>query len=274
MKTRNRLIVLFILAFPFVVLFGFLLSQVVGPLPPVQSLPNPNGYEDLVKASKMIVNDTGNYNESNLQQLQKVIDSDSNALQLARTGLQEQCRVPLEFSQTYISNHLAELSSLKQLARTFLAEGQLAELENRPNDAAKSYLDTIHLGNESARGGVLIDALVGIAIQNIGTIHLTNLIAQLDANSCRETATVLETLDSQRPTWNEIMQQEKIWRKAFEQLQKVPASKMPMMERMAAKTDQTCELKFNTQEQKTRRAMIDLAARLRIGQWQTACERR
>ena len=43
-KTRNRLIVLFIFGFPFMVLLGFLVSQLVGPLPPIQPLPNPNGY--------------------------------------------------------------------------------------------------------------------------------------------------------------------------------------------------------------------------------------
>ncbi|HSY10310.1 MAG TPA: hypothetical protein VK840_05290 [Candidatus Dormibacteraeota bacterium] len=37
LKTRNRLIVLLILAFPFVVLFGFLISQIIAP-----SSPNPN----------------------------------------------------------------------------------------------------------------------------------------------------------------------------------------------------------------------------------------
>jgi hypothetical protein len=228
-------------------------------------LPNPNGYDDLVKAGKMVViNATVNttfYGDMGEAQLQEVLSADADALALARAGLSNQCRVPVQYSHTYASNHLDDLASLKHMAQAFCAESKLTEMENRPNDAAKSYLDTVHLGNEAMRGGVLIDALVGIAIENIGTSHLTNLVDKLDANSCRETATVLEMLDSQRPTWNEIMQQEKIWRKAYERLQKIPASKMPMMERMAAKTDQTCELKFNTQEQKTRRAMIDLAAR-------------
>jgi hypothetical protein len=43
-KTRNRLIVFLILAFPFFVLFGFVIFEAFGPLPPVQPLPNPNGF--------------------------------------------------------------------------------------------------------------------------------------------------------------------------------------------------------------------------------------
>jgi hypothetical protein len=42
LKTRNRLIVLLILAFPFVVLIGFLVSQIIAPSSPKLSSPNPN----------------------------------------------------------------------------------------------------------------------------------------------------------------------------------------------------------------------------------------
>ena len=92
-----------------------------------------------------------------------------------------------------------------------MAEGRLAEMENRPGDAVKSYLDAIRLGNKSARGGILIDQLVGTAIEAIGTSHLQKLVDRLDAKSCRETAATLETLDAQRQTWNEVMQQEHAW---------------------------------------------------------------
>jgi hypothetical protein len=41
-KTRNRIVVLFILAFPFVLFLGFLISEFAKPLPPIPQLPNPN----------------------------------------------------------------------------------------------------------------------------------------------------------------------------------------------------------------------------------------
>ena len=50
-KTRNWLITLFILASPFV-LPGSPVFWDAEPLPPVAPLPNPNGYDDLVKAGK------------------------------------------------------------------------------------------------------------------------------------------------------------------------------------------------------------------------------
>jgi hypothetical protein len=46
-KNRNWLLALSILAFPFVLFFGFLLFM-EEPVPPVALPPNPNGYGDLV----------------------------------------------------------------------------------------------------------------------------------------------------------------------------------------------------------------------------------
>jgi hypothetical protein len=46
-KTRNRLLALFILVFPFVVLLGFLISNFDN-LPPVQPVPKSNGHQNTI----------------------------------------------------------------------------------------------------------------------------------------------------------------------------------------------------------------------------------
>ena len=110
------------------------------------------------------------------RKLREIVSANAAALAAgARRFEQSMPRASSILPESYISNHLDELAGLNDLAQAFVAEGRLAEMENRPADAAKSYLDTIHLGNESARGGVLIDELVGIAIEAIGTSHLQNI---------------------------------------------------------------------------------------------------
>jgi hypothetical protein len=258
-KTRNRFIVLFILAFPFLVLFGFLVSQVAQPLPPVPPLPNPNGYDEFVKAGQMVASITSDFDKMNERQLQTLADGNSNALQLVRSGLQMQCRVALDYSPDS-STLLDQLAGMKRLARAFVAEGKLAEMENHPNDAAKSYLDAVHFGNESARGGVLINELVGVAIEAIGTMNLTNLVSQLDANSCRETAATLEDLDSQRQTWNEFMQQENDWsRRTFTGIRYEYSRLMTRKSLLPAQA--ATARKFKQQQMRTRQLIINLAAR-------------
>lgn len=259
-KTRNRLLVAFILAFPFMAALGFLAFQTLRlpPLPP--PLPNPNGYADLDKAGAMISTNSWNYDKMNREQLRELVAANAAVLTLARAGLSNECRVPIQFSQAYIANHLSDLAGLKGLAQAFVAEGKLAELDSRPGDAAKSYLDAVHAGIESARGGVLLDQLVGIAMEAIGTGALSNLVGQLDAKSCRETATTLETLDGQRQTFAEVMQQENDWSHRT-----YPGIRYEFVRWMSRKSLLPAQAagarKFAQQQTRTRQLIIALAAR-------------
>jgi hypothetical protein len=259
-KTRNWLIVL--LPIPTVVVIaivGLLIFLELQPLPPIQPLPNPNGYSDLVKAGEMVTSNVWNFDKMERAELRTTAQNNLNALQLARSGLQEECQVTLDYSPT-VGTHFAQLMDMKHLAQALAAEGRLAEMENRPTDAAKSYLDVISLGNKSARGGILIDHLVGIAIEAIGTSHLQKLVDQLDAKTCRETTATLEALDAKRQTWNEVMQQESAWSHRtftglrYELLRLV-------MRNSLNKSLQTAEERFKKVETQTRQLIIDLAAR-------------
>jgi hypothetical protein len=257
-KARNWLIVIFILALPFI-FFGAFFIHELSALPPLPPLPNPNGYDDFVKAGQMLANNASDFGKMNAQELQTLVDSNSNALQLVRSGLQMQSRVVLNYSPNS-SAILNQLAGMKRLAQAFVAEGRLAEMENRPGDAAKSYLDAIHFGNESERGGVLIDEMVGTAIEAIGMSRLTNLVDRLDAKSCRETAATLETLDSQRQTSDEIMQQENDWsRRTFTGIRYEYVRLMTRKSLLPAKA--ATKRKFQQQEIRMRQLTIDFAAR-------------
>jgi len=176
-KSRKWLFVLLLIPGALILaVTGLLIFDATRPLPPIQPLPAPNGYDDFVNAGEMADNNTGDYYEMKLEELRKLVARNSEALQTARTNLQEDCAVPLQFFPNWGGRHLPELANFKRLAQAFVAEGRLAEMENRPGDAAKSYLDAIRLGHKSAHGGVLIDQLVGIAIEAMGTAGLQKLV--------------------------------------------------------------------------------------------------
>jgi hypothetical protein len=258
-RTRNRLITLSILASPFVFFLGLLLFWDAEPLPPVPPLPNPNGYEDLVKAGNLISNDFGDYDEFSATELRELTDKEAEAFQLARTGLQQECRVPLDYSATS-SAQLDQLAALKRLAQAFAARGRLAEMDKRPADAIQSDLDMIRLANESARGGVIMDQLVGIAIEAISVRQMEKLVDQLDAKSCRATAATLETLDAKRQTWDQVMQQERDWsRRTFPGIRYELARLM--FRNSLIQVYQSTEQTFENQQGKTHQLIIDLAAR-------------
>jgi hypothetical protein len=259
-QTRNRLFAIFILVIPILFLLWFVVAESVTPLPPIQPLPNPNGYEDLAFAGKMVSTNSWNFDSASPEQLRETTAANAVALALARAGFSNECRVPLQFSPAYIENHVSDAVAVRKLAQAFLTEGRPAEMGNRPADAAKSYLDAARLGNESARGGVLIDQMVGTACEAIGTSQLQNLASRLDAKSCHETAAALETLDAQRQSWDEVMQQENDWsRRAFTGLRYEIMRLMP--HKSLKKVFQKAEQKFQEQQLKTRQLMLDLAAR-------------
>ena len=133
-------------------------------------------------------------------------------------------------------------------------------MEKRPVAAVQSDLDMIRLANESARGGVIIEQLVGIAIEAISVRQMQKLVDQVDAETCRETAMTLETLDSQRQTWNEVMQQERDWsRRTFTGIR---YELMRLVDRHSLeKVFQNAKQKFDEQHSKTRQLMIEFAAR-------------
>jgi hypothetical protein len=210
-KTRNWLIAIFILVFPFVLFLSSLVFMETEPLPPVAPLPNPNGYDDLVKAGKTIKGDVWDYDKANLEKLRGIVLTNAGALSLARSALSNQCGVTLQFSQAYLTNHLPELIGFRSLAQAFATEGKLAEMDIRFNDAAKSYLDAIHLGVAAGRGGTLIDEMLGIAIESLGLEQLQKIAGNLDGKSCRDTIQTLETLDTQRQSWADVLRQEDAW---------------------------------------------------------------
>ena len=258
-RIRNRLIAFSIIAAPFVFLFCLLLFWDAEPLPPVPPSPNPNGYDDLVKAGNMVSNDFENYDELSSTKLGELINKNAKALQTARTGLREKCQVTLDYSAAS-SAHLDQLMALKRLAFAFAADGRLAEMEKRPADAVQSDLDMIRLANESARGGVIIDQLVGIAIEAISVRQMQVLVDQLDTKTCRETAATLETLDSQRQTWDEVMRQERDWsHRTFPGIRYQLSA--IIMHNTLNKAYQTAEQNFEKQQFKTRQLMLEFAAR-------------
>jgi hypothetical protein len=261
-KKRKWLIILFVLI-PGALILSVavpLIFQTLQPLPPVPPLPNPNGYDDLVKAGEMILSDfdKDDYRQFSAEKLKALMIKNAGAFEIARMGLQQKSRVPLDYSATS-PVHLEKLSAIKQLAVAFAAEGKLAETENRPNDAVKSYLDMVQLANQSVYGGTLIDEMVGRVTEAIGTENLKRLTGELDAKSCRETAAALETLDSQRQTWNEVMQQEAAWsRRTYPGLR--DRFQAMMMANSLKKVFEKAGEKFAAQQLKTRQLIVQLAA--------------
>lgn len=191
----------------FIVLIAFITAKPETPY----ALPNPNGYDDLVKAGAAVANGAGEYQNLSLEELRFFVASHSEALALARTGLSRTCAVPVSLVLDDFSQMSYMLMGQKRLAQLLVAEGRLAELEDRPAEAARSYLDAVRLGQEISRGGFVINRLVGIACSAIGMAPLGRLAPKLDCEPLKPIAAELETIDHAGVTWDEVWAAEKAY---------------------------------------------------------------
>jgi hypothetical protein len=189
-------------------LVGTVIWSLTRPLPLPPPMPKPNGYDDFVKAGGMLEGDMGDWANLSREELQGLVRTNSEALKLARIGLSRECRVPLEYSPTSEA-HLQDLSKVKRLAQALGVEAKLAEVENRTEDAASTYLEMIRLGEAASRGGVVIDGMVGVAIEAMAPVE--RLITKLDAKQCREFASISETTAAQQESAQTVLDHEEDW---------------------------------------------------------------
>lgn len=170
--------------------------------------PNPNGYDDLLKAGQAVAGKIDEAPNLDLNGLRGLVATNAQALRLLRQGLHYGCAVPTEAEIVNFATIGRDLVSLKSLTKVLSAEGRLAEMEDRPADAVRSYLDAIRLGSEMSRGGLMMNRLVGIACEGIGSISLVRLLPTLHCEQVPPLILELENIDDRTVLWNDVLQNE------------------------------------------------------------------
>src|SRR5690349_5182777 len=98
METKRKTILLVVSILAIVILGAFFALWNPQP-PPVVQMPVPNGYTAFVQAGTMVQRQTGEFAKMDAASLSSLVEANSNALQIARSGLAEKSRVPVEYSQ-------------------------------------------------------------------------------------------------------------------------------------------------------------------------------
>ena len=77
-----------------------------------------------------------------------------------------------------------KLQLLRDIAEALWAQGRLAAMEGRKEDAIRSYTDAIRLGRTAMKNGLIIDMLFGITFENIGRSGIAQMRSLLSAEDC------------------------------------------------------------------------------------------
>jgi len=260
---RNLLI--FVVALPLLFVAVLLLAGKHSPALDAP-LPNPNGYDLLLTAAGMLPGDTNmlyNFETTGKAELAAQLATNQHALTLACSALTNECRVPVDYSvaAAYSSAHSQDFIVLRRLALAMTAKGRLAELQNDPPTAAKDYLDVMCFGTEAGRGGFITDATIGIAIEGMGQSHLEALVGRLDSAFCHTAVSTLESLDSNREAWDDVLDREDLRTRRWVPSLRQRITLWYYMRNDLAKIRNKAKGKFLGQQVKTRSLEIQLAAR-------------
>jgi hypothetical protein len=224
------------------------------------ALPSPNGYDDFLAAGDALMWKVEDFSNLNQNDLHELIATNAEPLRLLRLGLTRRCSIPTEKTIANFGKATTELINLKRLAQLLAADGRLAEMENRPGDAAKSYVDAIQFGNEISHGGFIIYRMVGIACEGIGVFRLVKVMPGLNCQEIRPLITALERIENNRVTWEEVKSNER--RFARSQLRRYtnPFIKIKALWE-AWRINKSTEMIHNKATARTRLLIIDLGLR-------------
>ncbi len=164
-------------------------------------LPNPNGYDDIVKAGSLVKGpwpNKGDLARATVPEIRAFVEANKATLDLARVGLDRVCVVPLENSQAGLDKHFNDISPIRAVGRLLQGEAKVAEADGRIVDASKAYLAQLALGQAVTQGGMAGDLSVGCAVQWLAIIGLRNLSDRLPAEQIPAILRELEVLDRKR----------------------------------------------------------------------------
>ncbi len=187
------------------------------PAIPEITIPSPNGYDDFLSAGEMIEKGSPMLNTvfepKTTQDLADEIVRMSHAYEQIRLGLSRECAVCAFPADGNLQGVLSgdNLGYLRAAARALMREAELARRQRRFGDAARVSVENIQLGQTITRDGLIIDLLVGLAIEGIAHSTLYPVIEQLDAESCSATIDALKRADESREPFSEIVARDRIW---------------------------------------------------------------
>ena len=198
---------MFLVAFPAAAVYHIVIHPT--PLPPI-SLPEPNGYDDLVReGARLMTVAVPDEEKAGRAELEAFIVKHGHVLDAARQGLQRECQVPLTYTQADMSR--TENDVLRELGRAFLAEAKLARLQDRAEDALDTHLDVIRLGKAAANGGLQVEAFMGWALEGLALDRLASMSDELTPDQCRDAIDALEALDADREPLRDIFERDRLW---------------------------------------------------------------
>ncbi len=172
----------------------------------------------------------------------------------------------------YEINHMMkvtnrDLGSIRGgLVRGMVAQGRLAELQGRVDDAIDSFSDILRLSEAMSHRVPLIAFQISQAIENNGLYHLRDMREKLTPDQCRKLISLLEETDQKQERGDATILYEKVFMNAnMKQMGFIPSVMVKVtgiQGKTAAQVTQMVESSEHRQAAARRVLLTDLAVRL------------
>lgn len=229
------------------------------------ALPDPNGYDYFLKAGEAQAGIWTNLSHHTLSEsdLQAFLAANKVCLDLAREGLRHRGQSHWGYGTNNLPRLFDELGRFRRIGRLLVAEGWLAQLEGKPVVASDCYLDAMRLGQECSRGGLLVERLVGIAIEAQALDALKPLAPHLDVTGTMKLIEHLNQLDASHDSPTVTFAVEDDWvGNSFPAWQRLMGTFHPSTRKSVRENRGQSEQRINNLQATRRRAIVEAAARL------------
>lgn len=211
MPKPNRLVLMLSAAAVLLLAGGWVALRLAFPTFVPPPLPQPNGYDDLLRAAEMLAPRTDYYDEMDEEELAKIVEHNRPALEIAREALEMECGVPMDWSGDPAAGGdlamLDRVQSARTLCRAFHADMREELSRQQSSSAVSSGLAAYRLGKQCYRCGLMVDYLVGLAVQGVTINEFRRIVAQDPAARADILKSLAPLLDSGE-TADEVIQRE------------------------------------------------------------------
>ena len=174
------------------------------------NVPDPNGYELLTEMGLQLDGKwSHSWTEVTVDELEAGLKDHKSVFDRIASALAAESSVPVIYQADEID--VEAFQALRSAGRALAARGYFYEQEGRHQEAASDYLAILDVGDRASRGGLLVHALVGLAIESLGQQSLHKVVDQLDEAACLEVIRKIERHAKRREPVTETQRREKAW---------------------------------------------------------------
>ncbi|MBN1910859.1 MAG: hypothetical protein JW818_14030 [Pirellulales bacterium] len=175
-------------------------------------LPEPNGYDVLLRVAEDLEGCTIPRDNANPREIQAFSSKYADPLRKAKAALETECQVVVVCTPEYwaIAQH-SPSQKLRRLARAMEMMGRAKMIEEDPAAAADWYLATLEMGAMLARGGTYWDRHVGSGIEYSAMARLCHDRDELPSSVRRHLIERLIVLARSKDSIDQCLDREKAW---------------------------------------------------------------